>query len=123
MKKKVISIIMAALLLVILGGATVLAAGNARQESPGQAGGSQRDAGAVTGTCTGVLDRTLDHCVYARYNVGSGYNNSGNNGACICGGSHTFTDQDGDGICDYRNNAAGHHGTGAGGHHGGRGCR
>ena len=30
---------------------------------------------------------------------------------CICGGSHTFTDQDGDGVCDYRNSADGYQGV------------
>lgn len=29
---------------------------------------------------------------------------------CICGGAHTFTDQDGDGVCDYRDSAGGYQG-------------
>ena len=121
MKKKITALILTALLLVTLGGATVLAAGNGRQgdqwqENQGQADGSQRYAGTVTGTCTGVLRGTLDHCIYSYYN---GYNSGIENGSysecrnsstCICGGAHTFTDQDGDGVCDYRDSAGGYQG-------------
>ena len=152
MKKKITALILTALLLVTLGGATVLAAGNGRQgdqwqENQGQADGSQRYAGTVTGTCTGVLRGTLDHCIYSHYN---GYNsdvkNNGcseyrNSSTCICGEAHTFTDQDEDGICDHRGSADGyqggsgqyaadghhagfgHHSTGSGGHHREFNCR
>ena len=37
--------------------------------------------------------------------------NQGQDGStCICGGAHTFTDQDGDGVCDYRDSASGYQG-------------
>ena len=160
MKRKIAVSILTALLLVALGGATVLAAGNGRQgdqwqETQGQADGSQGYTGTVTGTCTGVLRGTLDHCIYSYYN---GYNSGIENGSysecrnsstCTCGGAHTFTDQDGDGICDYLRSADeypgrsglystggsgqydadghhacfGHHGAGSGGHHRESGCR
>ena len=97
MKKKVTAIIMTALLLVTLGGTTVFAAGNGRQGH----------AGTVTGNCTGVLSGTLDHCLYNYYNECDNYNGTRNSSTCICGGSHTFTDQDGDGICDYRDSTGG----------------
>lgn len=140
MKKRITALILTALLLVTLGGATVLAAGNGRQgdqwqENQGQADGSQGYAGTVTGTCTGVLRGTLDHCIYSHYN---GYNSCSENSSCseyrnsstcICGVTHTFTDQDGDGICDHRGSADGHHAgfghhsTGSGGHHREFNCR
>lgn len=121
MKKKITAIIMTSLLLVTLGGATVLAAGNSRQkdqwqEKQGQ-DGSQGYAGPVTGTCTGVLSGTLDHCIYSHYNGYSSdienvsYSDCRDGSTCICGGSHTFTDQDGDGVCDYRNSADGYQGV------------
>ena len=84
MMKKITALILTALLLVTLGGATVLAAGNGRQgdrwqENQGQADGSQGYAGTVTGTCTGVLRGTLDHCIYSHYN---GYNSDVENNGC-----------------------------------------
>ena len=152
MKKRITALILTALLLVTLGGATVLAAGNGRQgdqwqENQGQADGSQRYAGTVTGTCTGVLRGTLDHCIYSHYNgYDSDVKNNGcsecrNSSTCICGEAHTFTDQDEDRICDHRSSADGyqggsgqyaadghhagfgHHSTGSGGHHREFNCR
>lgn len=142
MKKKITAIIMTAFLLVTLGGTTVLAAGNGRQGNQGQADGPQKYTGIVTGTCTGVLSGTLDHCIYNHYNGCDNYSECRNSGTCICnGGAHTFTDQDEDGICDYLSSAdgyqnrsghhsaegsytgSGHHSAGSAGHHGQYSCR
>lgn len=135
MKKKITTLIMTALLLVTLGGATALAAGNGLQGNQGQTDGSQRYAGTVTGTCTGVLGSTLDHCIYSHYNGYDSDSECRDSSTCICGGAHVFTDQDGDGVCDYRDSADryesgtgqyatdgcpadfGHHSTRSGGHH------
>lgn len=97
MKKKATAIILTTLFVAALGGTTVFAAGNGRQGH----------AGTVTGNCTGVLSGTLDHCLYNYYNECDNYNGTRNSSTCICGGSHTFTDQDGDGICDYRDSTGG----------------
>ena len=142
MKKKITAIILTVFMLATLGGATALAAGNGRHGNQGQADGTPKYTETVTGTCTGVLSRTLDRCIYNHYNECNNYSECRNSGTCICnGGTHTFTDQDKDGICDYRNSAdgyqnrsgqyssekyctgSGHHGTGSGGHHGNYSCR